>query len=425
MTKLRITFLFLLSSAWSLADAQVLLNNYAITGVSIIDANHRLPLSHQTVLISNKTISAIFNDGSQAIPDTFSILKMEGRYLLPGLIDTHVHMATDPSGIDNREHTVEVLKKMLYSGVTSVRDMAGDARTLAGLSRDAFTGDIISPDIYYSALMAGPVFFSDPRTATSTNGATSGRMPYMLAVSDTTNLVLAVAQAKGTMATGIKLYANVSPDLVKKISAEANRQGIIVWSHAWLQHAKPSDLITANVSSISHASLIVREKFEVIPATWKEPNHNNKFWDSVTPDLSSLWKQMKEHHTILDATLLTYKQLGEEVPSMQYHYEVAKRITSQAYMAGVVIVTGTDDDQKEFVQKEMELMVKEVGMRPIDAIIAATLNGAKALHIDNKKGLIRAGQAADILLLDKNPLEDIENIRSVYLVIKNGKIYKQ
>jgi len=63
--------------------------------------------------------------------------------LLPGLIDAHVHMATDPSGTDNREHTLDALKRMLYSGVTSVRDMAGDARTLAGLSRDALTGDII------------------------------------------------------------------------------------------------------------------------------------------------------------------------------------------------------------------------------------------------------------------------------------------
>ncbi|RYD22740.1 MAG: hydrolase, partial [Lysobacteraceae bacterium] len=72
------------------------------------------------------------------------------------------------NGVDNRAHTLEVLQAMLYSGVTTVRDMAGDARTLAGLSRDAGTGDIISPDIYYSALMAGPVFFTDPRTATST-----------------------------------------------------------------------------------------------------------------------------------------------------------------------------------------------------------------------------------------------------------------
>ena len=156
-------------------------------------------------------------------PDSFHILRMKGKYLLPGLIDAHVHMATDPSGTDNREHTLSTLKQMLFKGVTSVRDMAGDARTLAGLARDALTGDIPSPDIYYAALMAGPDFFSDPRTATSTKGAVAGHTPYMLAVTDSTNLPAAIAAAKGTGATGIKLYANLSSRLAAHIIAEAHK----------------------------------------------------------------------------------------------------------------------------------------------------------------------------------------------------------
>ena len=119
---------------YNLASAQVALNNYALTGVTIIDANHRTPLQHQTVLITLNIISNIFNDGSKTIPDSFNIMRMEGKYLLPGLIDAHVHMATDRSGTDKRANTLDVLQRMLYSGITSVRDMAGDARTLASLS---------------------------------------------------------------------------------------------------------------------------------------------------------------------------------------------------------------------------------------------------------------------------------------------------
>ena len=203
------------------AYSQVSLGNIAITGVAIIDANHKTPLTHQTILIKNGIISDIFADGSKPIPDSFNILHLQNKYLLPGLTDTHVHMATDPSGVDNRAHTLSVLEQMLYSGITTVRDMAGDARTLAGLSRDALTRDIISPNIYYSALMAGPVFFNDPRTVSTTKGATAGKMPYMLAVTDTTNMITAVAEAKGTGAKGIKLYANLSAALVNKIVTEA------------------------------------------------------------------------------------------------------------------------------------------------------------------------------------------------------------
>ena len=419
------TLLILLFPVWQAANAQVSLDQFAITGVTIIDADHPTSLAHQTVLIHHNTIENVFPDDSQPIPDSFHVLRMKGKYLLPGLIDAHIHVATDPSGVDNREYTLNTLKRMLFKGVTSVREMAGDARTLAGLSRDALTGDIPSPDIYYSALMAGPVFFSDPRTATSTRGAVAGHSPYMLAVTDSTDLRLAIAAAKGSGATGVKLYANLPSRLAANIIAEAHKQNMIVWGHAWLQQSNPSDLVKAGIDAISHAPLIIHEKLDSIPMAWKKQHHDGQFWDSVMPDFSGLFSLMKSHHTILDATLLTYKQWAESDPGMQYDYELAKRITARAYQSGVTIAAGTDDDQKEFVDKEIELLVKDAGFTAIDAIIAGTLNGAKILHIDDKAGTVAKGKIADMVILAKNPLEQIDNIGSVVLVIKDGKIYKQ
>ncbi len=418
-------FIFSLSSIWHLATGQISLPNYALTDVSIIDANHKEPLAHQTILIVNNTISDVFNDGGKPLPDSFSVIDVKGKYVLPGLIDSHVHMATDPSGVDNRAHTLDVLQRMLYSGVTTVRDMAGDARILAGLARDALTGDIISPRIYYSALMAGPHFFSDPRTKASTGGGTPGKIPYMLAVTDSTDLELAIAEAKGTGATGIKLYADLSAFLVNKIVAEATKQHMIVWAHAWLQNANPSDVVKAGVRIISHAPLLVHDKLDTIPDSWKNMFHDEAFWDAATPDFSSLFKLMKQRNTILDATMVTYKEWAEQDSAMRYDYELGKRITAQAYKAGVTIDAGIDDDQKEFVQDEIELLVKQAGFTAIDAIIAGTLNGAKVLNIDNSYGTISKHKIADLLVLDRNPLDSIENIRSVDMVIKNGKIFKK
>ena len=424
MKNLNIILLFFVQLLSHNIYAQVSLENLALTGVTIIDANHQIPLTNQTVLISQNMITNIFADKQKQIPDSFNIIPMKGKYLLPGLIDSHVHMATDPSGVNNRENTLDVLQKMLYSGITTVRDMAGDARTLASLSRDAASGDIISPNIYYSALMAGPAFFDDPRTALSTKGGIDGKMPFMLAVTDSTNLVLAVAEAKGTGATGIKLYADLSAELVNKILAAANKQGMLVWAHAWLQGARASDLVKAGAVSVSHAPLMIFEKMDTIPSSWKNKLNNDKFWDDSLPDFSSLFQLMRAHNTIFDATLLTYKQLGVEDPSRQYYYEMGKRITARAYKAGVKICAGTDDDQVEFVQKEMELLVSDAGFTPIDAIIAATLNSAELLHINNRYGTIVPGKIADLLVLDKNPLENITNIKSVNLVIKGGRIFK-
>ena len=420
----RLIAIVVLIVAFTTTQAQTTLDTYALTGITLIDANHIAGLAHQTVVIRKGRIEDIFPDGAHTLPDTVSILRVTGKYLIPGLIDTHVHMATDPSGTDNRANTLRVLERMLRSGITTVRDMAGDARVLAGLSRDARTGDILSPDIYYSALMAGPEFFADPRTHSSTAGGVAGEMPYMRAVTPTTDFTLAVAEAKGTGATGIKLYADIEPVTVGKIVSEAKRQGLLVWGHAWLQQSKPSDLINAGVSSISHAPLLLYETMDSIPAAWKHGRHDEKFWDDHVQADPAMLAAMKAHHTILDATLLTYERLASEDSGHRYILPIVRRLTAQAYKAGVSICTGTDDDQEVFVQGELKALVKDAGMSNADVLIAATRNGARALGIESTTGTIEAGKAADLVVLDRNPLEDIDNINSVYLVIKAGKIFR-
>jgi len=396
-----------------------------LTDVTIIDAMHPVPLSHQNVLIRDGKIARIFPTATNVFPDSAVVINLREKYVLPGLIDSHVHMATDPGGTDNRAHTLQVLNQMLFSGITTVRDMAGDARILAGLARDANESEITSPGIYYSALMAGPSFFSDPRTQTSTKGGAAGNMPYMKALTDSTNLLLAVAEARGCGASGIKLYADLPAVLVTKIITEAKRQNIPVWSHAWLQGAKPSDLVKAGCISISHAPLLIYEKVDKVPDFWKKGHHDAAFWDKAVPALDELFNEMKQHHTVFDATLLTYKKWADSDTSMRWDYEIAKRITARAYKVGVAICAGTDDDQEQFVQDEMRLLVGDAGFSPFDAIVAATKNSAAAIHLDAVKGCITTGMDADILVLSRNPLTNIDNIKSVEMVIKGGRIYQK
>lgn len=405
--------------------AQTSFDNYALTGVTVIDANHIPGLQSQTILISHGKIAKVFTDNTQALADSINIIRASGKYLVPGLIDTHVHMATDPSGTDNRVATLRVLDQMLRSGITSVRDMAGDARTLSGLSRDAYTGDIQSPDIYYSALMAGPAFFDDPRTITSARGGISGQMPYMRAVTPTTDFIQAIAEAKGTGASGIKLYADLDAVTVGKIVAEAKRQGLLVWAHAWLQQAKPSDLVKAGVGSISHAPLLLYENLDSMPTAWRRGHHDEKYWDDHIHVDPALLSNMKAHGTILDATMLTYERLAAQDSNRSNIRPIIRRIVAQAYKAGVTICAGTDDDQEEFVQGEMRVLVKDAGISNADALIAATRNGALALGIASTTGTIEAGKSADLLILDRNPLDDIENVKSVYLVIKAGRMFRK
>ena len=220
------------------------------------------------VLVAGERIEKVFPDAEldAGIAKKAKVVELAGRFLMPGLIDAHVHLATPP----NRRQAEAVLRRDIYGGVTAVRDMADDLRAVGDLARASLVGEIAAPDIYYAALMAGPDFFTDKRTAQTSAGGVPGDVPWMQAVMDDTDLTVAVAQARGTYATAIKLYADLSPELAGRITTEAHRQHMLVWAHATLFPAKPSEVVAAGVDAISHACLLVREPQAHVPA-WTEP----------------------------------------------------------------------------------------------------------------------------------------------------------
>jgi imidazolonepropionase-like amidohydrolase len=404
---------------------------YALKDVSVIDGFSKNVLNHYTIIIRNKFIEAVGPVKEITIPDSAVIFYYPGKYVMPGLIDTHVHLATDPSNNDNRKRAEKDLKEMLLSGITSVRDMAGDARALASLSRDAGLDEIMSPDIYYAALMAGPSFFKDPRTHQTTQGGIAGEMPYMKEVTDSTDLPIAVAEAKGSGATAIKLYAELTGALAKKITDEAHRQHMLVWSHANLDEASPLEVVNAGVNSISHASMISGWNSRTVPAVYLKAGLNKTFWDSVFRSFptADLIKAMQKNKTILDATLLTFKEAGTDISLSDNRrlawfamYEIGKRFIILAHQNGITVCSGTDLDEKKFVQREIKLLVNECEFTPMEALISATINGALAIGIEKTTGIIQNGKIANLILLSANPAQEIDNLDKVEIVIKNGKL---
>jgi imidazolonepropionase-like amidohydrolase len=410
-----LTFLFIYRSSFG----QLKLETYALEGVTIIDANNKKPLTNQTIIISGDTIFKIFPTNSIKLPDSITVLKLKGKYVVPGLIDSHIHLL---SNRDERPKTESKLKEMLFSGITSCRDMANDARTISSLSKDALVGDLISPNIYYSALMAGPKYFiKDPRPPFFSMGGVLGQMPYMRVITDTTNLALAVAEAKGCGASGIKLYQYLSPNLVSKVVIEANKQNIKVWSHAYLYPAKPEEIINSGITTISHSEMLIRNYLDTIPRAWKKDT-TFSFWEEKLKNLpfENLFTLMKKKDVILDATLLANSELPEDATN----FVIAKIMTRKAYVSGVKISTGTDSQDKLLIE-EIRLLKENCSFSNYDLIVSATKYGAEALGILKSHGTIEVGKYADLLILNSNPLEDINNLEAVNFVIKAGTIYKR
>ncbi len=407
-------------------------NKVIYRGASLIDGTGAPLRPNVAIVTTGERIARVIPSTKLAPTNTRNarIVDASGLYALPGLIDGHVHLASPP----NRKLALAMLRRDIYSGITAVRDMAGDTRLLGDLARAARLGEIPSPDIYYAALMAGPEFFHDPRTAESTKGETSGQVPWMRAVAKDTNLPLAIAEAHGTGASAIKIYADLPADLVERIAAEAHRQHMMVWAHAAVFPASPREVIDAGADVVSHVCMLAYQASTHMPVAYHHrPSVKEAEIKKYSPAMQSLFADMKRHGTILDATLYVYDVMWK-VPNPQpkpyCRLPLAESLAAQAHRAGLLISTGTDapaDWKSPFpsLYEELELFVHKAGFSPMDAIIASARIGAMTIGREKAMGTIEAGKLANIVFTAKNPLEDIANLQTVVMTLKRGKAYKR
>ena len=398
-------------------------DRYALHRINVINVIEKKVIENQTIVIENDTIKEIV-DSNDFNNDSIKTLNYEGHYIIPGLIDAHVHFGTDPSQSDNLEITKDRLHYLLKNGITSVRDMAGDARFLSYVSRQASLDEIPSPDIYYSALIAGETFFKDPRTKLSGRGYSAGKAPWMRGINAKSDLHQIISEAKGTGATGIKIYANLDKTYIENIVKEAHKQGFKVWAHSTVFPAKPSEVCGAGVDVVSHASYLGWEMVDEVPSDASNRRKKVEQFDSTDPVFTDLIEMMKSKGTIIDPTIAIYKRSFPD--STLFNYGVL--LTKLAYENGVKVGIGTDQDIKDFrsdapIFQEMEVLLNDVGLKPIDLIESATIINAQMLAKEDEIGSIEKGKKANLVILKRDPTADINNMKNPVMVIKNGKLY--
>jgi predicted amidohydrolase YtcJ len=386
--------------------------------------------SDMAILVEGETIRAVVPD-AQLPPATISsadVVDLSGRFVLPGLIDSHQHIATPP----DRAEAEAVLRRQLYSGVTAIRDMADDLRQVGELARAARLGELASPDIYYAALMAGPAFFNDPRTGAAAQGAVPGKVPWMQSVDERTDLRLAVAMARGTSAVAVKIYADLPAAMVKRIADEAHRQDMLVWAHGMVFPATPAQVLAAGPDTMSHVCYLAYQAMARRPPSYEQrfPADASLF-RSDNRAMAALFTEMRRRGTILDATLRVYVE-GEKAarrtgkPPLCTE-ALASKLLGQAWRQGVAISAGTDGetapgDPWPSLFEEMELLAK-AGMPPAEVIRSATLVAAEAAGQERAMGKVAPGKLANFVILERNPLESLSNLRSVLLTVKRGRPY--
>jgi imidazolonepropionase-like amidohydrolase len=381
-----------------------------LKGAAIFPSGASEPVRGHAVIVRGQRIEGIVPSDAP-VPSDLTIIDLRGKTLLPGLIDSHVHLTVQEK--DFRA----AFKKFLDAGVTSVKDLGGDPRVLGELRRKVDLGEMEGPRIFF----AGPLFTSrsghpvinlwcghqsaDFIAAASRQPGTrddASAMAHEIARSGVDLLKVIVEDCNGRSfpCGGVTIKCEkLRSQEVEAIVMEAHAAGLRVVAHAQRVDLI-QDAINAGVDGIEHG--------EVEHSIATDPRH-------IAPSLV-------EKGIFLDSTFTRSSKCSTQPCDLP---SIILENVRQLIQAGVKFTVGTDAViDWGILPSEIEMLVR-AGMSPADALRAATSNAAENLGRSDLVGTIDVGKRADLIAVDGDPLRRISDIRNISLVIRDGVVVRR
>jgi imidazolonepropionase-like amidohydrolase len=372
-------------------------------------------------------------DALAEVPDDARVIDQRQRFVLPGLIDAHVHLTSDLGGQealiseftnDVADHAYEAAlnaRKTLAAGFTTVRNLGdGDYITLS--LRDAIAaGKLPGPRILDAGrTISATAGHADPglglnesvrelamRGRVMCDGVESCRRAVREQVARGVDVIKITTTGGVNSRIGAGLGVQLFDDEVKTLVDTATMYGKKVAVHA---HGNDGILVALKhgAASVEHGTLMDRDSI----ALFKQ--HGAYY----VPTLSTV----NGYKARLAANPAAYT--GEVLKKIRWRIDITGKSLRAAQAAGVKIAFGTDAGVSKHGRNadEFELMV-EHGMSPAEAIHAATVNGADLLGLANEIGRLAPGYAADLIAVDGDPLADVTTLKQVRFVMKGGDVF--
>jgi imidazolonepropionase-like amidohydrolase len=411
----------LLIAAASAAHADTLV----ITAARMIDVLTGRLIERPQIVVTGERIASVGRQG-EATPADARRLDLGARTLLPGLIDMHVHLTSDPlfSGYRRLQFTdsfwmtvgVANARRTLDAGFTTVRNVGSarydDVGLKQGIERGYIVGPRIVPATYALGSTGGHCDATQfpPSILTPSTQIANSPDEYRALVRKVHKYgaeVIKVCMTGGVLSKGDSVGAQqLSFEEIKAVVEEAHRLGLKVAVHA---HGTEgiNDALRAGVDTIEHASLADAESFKLA----KE--HGAWFDMDIYDDDYILAEG--EKNGVYPESLAKEKEIGLR----------QRQSFRAAHAAGVKMLFGTDAGVYPHGQNARQFAkMVEWGMTPMEAIQAATRSAAEALGRTADVGAIAPGRYADLIGVDADPLSDVRALENVAVVIKGGQIVK-
>lgn len=431
----------------------------AIERATLLDGTGADPIFPATVVIMGERIVAAGPSAQITTPNGATILDGRGAWLIPGLVDMHVHVNLCGE---------ESLPLWLANGVTSVRDIGGDIRRLIPWREELATGQRIGPRLF----TYGPMIDGAPSTFA---GDPAGNFENLW--SEVDGPEAGCAEVDRLLAAGVdgfKLYQNLPPETLRAMLRRIDGR---VPATGHLCRTLASDAIRAGISCLEHNFLTayndVCRPVDRTPAGWTMTTpgfwaHVYAGWARIDLDApqarafvellaasgvaydptaslgtNALGLDETEEESgarYLSPTLRARRQrnvgraqaraavAAPDPETMRLAGERQLELIARIQEAGGIVIAGTDTGAVQplipgfSLHRELRWLVR-AGMTPKTAIERATRTAAETLRRADDQGTIRPGKRADLLMLDADPLADIRNARRIRRVIKDGAIY--
>ena len=372
-----------------------------ITHANLIDGVSATPISDATLIVRNGMIERIAT-GQAAIPQDARVLDLKGRWVLPGFVDAHVHIAD-----------LRAARSALASGATTVRSLGVAHFVDIGikeLNRGGATDlpDVVAAGYHVRPQPAEELFINLPKLADLMSGVSGPekvrRMVRALLDRGVGVIKIMATERAGLPDTDPRKRVFTEAELSAAVD-EARKSGIFVAAHAHGDEGAAA-AVRAGVRSIEHGTYLSDQTLAL----------------------------MKQRGTYLVPTIATVMDLVD--PGGDYDNPVlsirgramlprVRETTAHAWKLGVKIVAGTDTGYGQNSRRRMPHEVVElvqIGMPPMDAIKAATSIAAECLGIEKRTGSLKQGLEADLIVIERNPLAEIGSLEDVLLVVNNGRV---
>jgi len=396
--------------------------------VSVLPMDREVVLPNQTVVIKGGRIVAMGLAEKTAVPDGALRIDGKGKYLLPGLADMHIHLPYNESDIKD---TPAVLKLFVANGVTTVLNLLGLPAHLALRERIA-RGEELGPVVYTSGFYVNEPFVRTPD-----------------------EIEAEVIKQKRAGYDIIKIHGNLTREAYHRLFVVARREGIHVIGHA-PRNLGYEPMLEERQDAVAHAEEYINAYFgfnrrcctaeEIGPMVRDISQATAKAGTWVVPTLTifkGITAQIKDLDAVLKRPEMRYvppaiaadwqpannryrKNKPEEIPTIEGVYGLQAYLVKGFRDAGVRLLAGTDAPVTAVVipgfslHEELANLV-EAGLTPYEALRTATYNPADFLDALNEFGTVSLGRRADVILIDRNPLQSINAVSEISGVMLRGR----